>query len=111
MEQAVSPFPSRDRVRIVTLVDRLSLHGGAERLALRVATSPVPDRFESTLSVGRWPLADDASPSADQALDELRNAGVRFLPLRRKRELPEVTPWLRLGRFLRRQRIHLLHTH
>jgi glycosyltransferase involved in cell wall biosynthesis len=111
VEQAVPPFPSSSRLRIVTLVDHLSLHGGAERLALRIATSLDPERFESTLCVSRWPMPNDSSPSADQALDELRNAGVRFLPLRRKRGIPELTPWLRLGRFLRRQRIHLLHTH
>ncbi|HWW90926.1 MAG TPA: glycosyltransferase [Solirubrobacteraceae bacterium] len=95
----------------MTLVDHLSLHGGAERLALRIATSLDPERFESTLCVSRWPMANGSSPSADQALDELRIAGVRFLPLRRKRGIPELTPWLRLGRFLRRQRIDLLHTH
>jgi glycosyltransferase involved in cell wall biosynthesis len=111
VEQAVPPFPSSSRLRIATLVDHLSLHGGAERLALRIATSLDPDRFESTLCVSRWPVANGSSPSADQALDELRNAGVRFLPLRRKRGIPELTPWLRLGRFLRRQRIDLLHTH
>jgi glycosyltransferase involved in cell wall biosynthesis len=111
VEQAAPPFPSPSRLRIVTLVDHLSLHGGAERLALRVATSLDPERFESTLCVSRWPAPNGSSPSADRALDELRDAGVRFLPLRRKRGIPEVAPWLRLGRFLRRQRIHLLHTH
>jgi glycosyltransferase involved in cell wall biosynthesis len=111
VEQAIPPFPSPSRLRIVTLVDHLSLHGGAERLALRIATSLDPGRFESTLCVSRWPLPNGDSSSADQALDELRSAGVRFLPLRRKRGIPEVTPWLRLGRFLRRQRIDLLHTH
>jgi glycosyltransferase involved in cell wall biosynthesis len=95
----------------VTLVDHLSLNGGAERLALRVATSLDPERFESTLCVSRWPPPNDSSASAARALDELKDAGVRFLPLKRKRGTPEVTPWLRLGRFLRRQRIHLLHTH
>jgi glycosyltransferase involved in cell wall biosynthesis len=112
MERALSLHRRADRLRVVTLVDILSSHGGAEHFALLIATRLDPERFESILSVSRWPplLPSDADPSAQQALERLNDADVRFLPLGRRRKV-EVAPWMRLERFLRRERVHVLHTH
>lgn len=101
-----------DRVRVVTLVDILSSHGGAEHFALLIATRLNPERFDSTLCVSRWPPSSpaDTDPSAQQALERLDEAGVRLLGLARRRKI-EVVPWVRLGRFLRRERVQVLHTH
>jgi glycosyltransferase involved in cell wall biosynthesis len=104
-------FPSASRVRVMTLVDRLSLDGGAERLAVGIATNLSPERFDSTLCVGRWPRPEgERSSSAGEALKQLEDAGVSFVPLRRQRKI-EPAPWMRLARFLRRERIDVLHTH
>lgn len=102
---------SAGRVRVATLVNHLTLHGGAERVALRIATHLDPERFDSTLCVSRWPQPrDKRSASAGEALEQLESAGAMLLALRRSGKL-QVTPWLRLWRFLRRERIDVLHTH
>ncbi|HEX8714352.1 MAG TPA: glycosyltransferase, partial [Solirubrobacteraceae bacterium] len=98
---------------MVTLVDLLSAHGGAERVAFLIATHLDPERFESILCVSRWPpvgpyAARDSS--GEDALAQLREAGVRFLPLRRTRKL-DVPAWARLERFLRQERVDVLHSH
>jgi glycosyltransferase involved in cell wall biosynthesis len=101
------------RIRVATLVDMLSSQGGAEHFALVVATHLDPQRFDSTLCVSRWPPPRDwreADPSAGEALQRLKRAGVRFLALQRSRKV-QLAPWLRLERFLRRERIDILHTH
>jgi glycosyltransferase involved in cell wall biosynthesis len=100
------------RVRVVTFVDFLSCFGGAEHLALLIATRLDPERFESILSVSRWPLTgrwkDD--PSGPPALEILQASQARFLPLARRRKV-DVAAFARLERFLRRERVDVLHTH
>ena len=66
------------------------------------------ERFESTLCVSRWPPQD--SVASTQALEQLDEAGVRFLALGRSAKL-DVWVWTRLARFLRRERVHVLHAH
>jgi glycosyltransferase involved in cell wall biosynthesis len=100
------------RVRVVTFVDFLSCFGGAEHLALLIATRLDPDRFDSIMCVSRWPLTgpwkDD--PSAQQAVDILEASPARFLPLARRRKV-DVGAFARLERFLRRERVDVLHAH
>lgn len=113
MHQAAASLDRDGRIRVVTLVDYLSLHGGAEHFALRVALGLDPERFESIMCVSRWPLAPDEDatvPTGPAALAELEHAGVRFFPLRRKRKVDPLA-WGRLERFLRRERVDILHTH
>src|SRR5438445_1495441 len=104
-----TPQSTSRRIRVVTLVDYLTLAGGAERLALQIATRLDPERFESIMCVSRFP----ASPthvlrgSDVRALEELERAGVRFLALERSRKV-ELRAWARLGRFLRRERVDVL---
>ena len=113
MARAHLPRARDERVRVVTLVDLLSNHGGAERFALLIATRLDPERFESTLCVSRWPAPEEFTrldDSGEDARQRLVEAGVRFLPLRREHKLG-LAPWLRLERFLRRERVDVLHSH
>jgi len=96
---------------VVTLVDRLSVQGGAEHLALMTATRLDRERFESIFCVSRWPPPTSVDRDAQLAgLAELESTGTRFLPLRRRRKL-ELAPWARLARFLSRERVDVLHAH
>ncbi len=112
MVPAASHDRRAGRIRVVTFVDFLSCFGGAEHLALLIATRLDPDRFESILSVSRWPLTgpwrDD--PSAQQALEILEASPARFLPLARRRKV-DILALARLERFLRRERVDVLHSH
>jgi glycosyltransferase involved in cell wall biosynthesis len=99
-------------VRVLTFVDRLSLQGGAERLAWLIATRLDRDRFDSTLCVSRWPPPKPsfADPSSQRALEALEQTGTGFLALARARKL-DVGAAARLQRHLRRERIDVLHAH
>ena len=117
MEQAASLERARTRagapgrIRVVTLVDRLSVQGGAEHLALLTATGLDRSRFESIFCVSRWPPQTDVDLKARQAgLARLERSGTRFLPLGRRRKLA-VAPWTRLAHFLRREHADVLHAH
>jgi glycosyltransferase involved in cell wall biosynthesis len=112
MLPAASSDRQPGRIRVVTFVDFLSCFGGAEHLALLIATRLDPDRFDSILAISRWPLTgpwkDD--PSAQQALDILESSPARFLPLARRRKV-DIRALGRLERFLRRERVDVLHSH
>ncbi|HEY5192258.1 MAG TPA: glycosyltransferase [Solirubrobacteraceae bacterium] len=101
-----------DRLRVVTLVDYLSCVGGAEHLALLIATRLNPDRFASTLCVSRWPhpARVSAGASSQQALEQLDAAGVRLLGLGRRHKV-DLQALTMLGRFLHRERVDVLHAH
>lgn len=100
---------TRDRVRVVTLIDYLGHHGGAESLALSVVTRLDPERFDATYAVSRWPPPEDVS-SVGAALQELSDAGVEMLGLGRSGRF-DVWIWAKLFRHLRRERIDVLHAH
>jgi glycosyltransferase involved in cell wall biosynthesis len=111
--QAPAGAHSGERVKVVTLVDLLSRDGGAEQLALAIATRLDRTRFESILCISRWPPPPPmrmGDASAQAALALLREAGVRFLPLARRRKL-DAPAWWRLAGFLRRERVQVLHAH
>jgi glycosyltransferase involved in cell wall biosynthesis len=106
-----SPFgPHSRRVRVVTLIDFMGTHGGAEGLALSVATRLDRERFESTLCVSRWPLPGPASAASAVALEDLSASGVRLFGLGRRGKL-DVWVWARLARLLRREHVDVLHAH
>jgi glycosyltransferase involved in cell wall biosynthesis len=98
------------RLRVVTLIDFLGHRGGAEQLALQIASRLDCERFESTLCVSRWPPPPDWDHSTTRALEQLAQAQVRFLPLGRRRKV-DFWIWGRLARFLRKERIDVLHAH
>ncbi len=98
------------RVRVVTLVDALSFQGGAERLALLIATRLDAQRFESILCVSRSPPPHDTDSSTQQLLDQLAHADVRFMPLGRRGK-GDIWIWGRLAHFLRHESVQILHAH
>jgi glycosyltransferase involved in cell wall biosynthesis len=110
MERPASSNPPVRRLRVVTLIDFLGHRGGAEQLALLIATRLDHQRFDSTLCVSRWPPPPEWGRSTQQALEQLEQARVRFLPLGRRRKV-DFWVWGRLARFLRKERIDVLHAH
>lgn len=98
------------RVRVVTLINRAVPHAGAEGLAMAIAMRLDPQRFESTLCVSRWPPSPPSDTTMLQVLEELSASGVTLLGLGRRRKV-DIWVWLRLARFLRRERVDILHAH
>jgi glycosyltransferase involved in cell wall biosynthesis len=98
------------RVHVLTLIDHLSLTGGAERLALDIATHLDPSRFRSTMCASRFAPNGEPSENERQALERMRQASVHFLPLTRRRR-GEVLPWRHVARYARRERVEVLHAH
>jgi glycosyltransferase involved in cell wall biosynthesis len=101
----MSPVASANppRVRVVTLIDFLGRYGGAEHLALAIATRLDPARFESTLCASRH-------ASDPESLERLSANGVKILPLGRRRK-SDIWVWSRLFSFLRDHRVDVLHAH
>jgi glycosyltransferase involved in cell wall biosynthesis len=89
-------------IKVVTMVDRIARAGGGERFALGVASRLDPERFDSILCVTR--------PSAPDAVEEARAAGLRVVELDRSSRW-SLRPWQRLTRLLRDERIDIVHSH
>jgi glycosyltransferase involved in cell wall biosynthesis len=95
---------------VLTLVDHLSTTGGAERLALDIATRLSPSRFRSTLCASRF-IGDQAHTDVElEALERMRKAGVAFLPLSRQKR-GAILPWRHLASYIRRERVDVIHAH
>lgn len=84
--------------------------GGAERLALEIATRLDRSTFVSSLCASRFATHDTLAATESIAVDRMHAAGVEFLPLRRRRR-GEVWPWRHLASYLRRERVDVLHAH
>jgi glycosyltransferase involved in cell wall biosynthesis len=92
-----------ERIRVLYLIESLDYDpGGAERLVVALATNLPRERFEVTVCTTR---AVDGP-----LLDQVRCAGVRHLALERVSRL-DLLAWRRLTRFLRSERIEVLHAH
>ena len=89
------------KLRVVTLVDRPTVTGGAERLAVQVAARLDRDRFESILCASR--RTDE--PLLDR---ELAEAGVEVLALGRRSKL-DLWAWHPLVRRL--DEVDVVHAH
>jgi glycosyltransferase involved in cell wall biosynthesis len=100
----------RRRLKVVTLVAVLSRFGGAEHVALEMTRGLDRERFDRTLAVTRWTPAAAAEHWVPASLAALDRAGVRFLGLDRASAL-HLWAWWPLIRFLRRERVDILHTH
>jgi glycosyltransferase involved in cell wall biosynthesis len=93
----------------MTLIDHADVVGGAELLAVRIAAGLDPARFESHLCASRSPR-DGVDPAVDAAVATLREAGVRYHTLGRRRKV-DVWRWAQFVSLLRDERIDVLHAH
>jgi glycosyltransferase involved in cell wall biosynthesis len=90
-------------IRILYLLDCTGdVGGGAERLAVSVLTHLDPLAYDRYLCLSR--------PSAGLLVEQAQAAGVTILQLHRRSRY-DILPWLRLIRFVRRERIDVLHSH
>jgi glycosyltransferase involved in cell wall biosynthesis len=108
--RASSPGESAGRVHVLTLIDHLVTTGGAERLALEIATNLDPSRFRSTLCASRFELTPTLGDDQRQVLERVHEAGIDFLGLGRSGRA-SVWPWRRLIAYLRREKVDVLHAH
>ncbi len=92
----------------MTLIDTIKA-GGAERLALQVATRLDPERFERELCVSRWDWREE-SAGTERLLAEFTDAGGRVLPLHRNTRV-DVWRWAPLVRALIARKVDVLHSH
>lgn len=90
------------RIKILVLIDSVHISGGAERLAVALATHLPQDRFEIWMCSSRR-----ADPAAVALLDE---AGVRHLHLGRRGRL-DLRRFSALIALIRRERFDILHAH
>jgi glycosyltransferase involved in cell wall biosynthesis len=97
-------------IRVLILIDRPSLSGGGERLAVQTAARLDPRRFTTTLCATRWDASEADEPVVAAALAELRAAGVEILGLERRWSADPIA-WARFAAALRRRRIDVLHAH
>jgi glycosyltransferase involved in cell wall biosynthesis len=98
------------RLKVLTLTDQLVyLGGGAERVAMEIATRLDQTRFESLFCATRyWEGArTEYVQDAERRMDA---AGVRYFGLGR-RSGTDVYRWLSLRGILRRERVDVLHAH
>lgn len=97
------------RLKVLTLIDQMVALGGAERMAMDIATRLDPERFESVLCASRF-SGVSTEPASEEAERKLRAAGIRYFGLGR-RSVADVGRWLPLYRMLRRERFDVLHAH
>jgi glycosyltransferase involved in cell wall biosynthesis len=98
------------RLKILTLVDRLTVTGGGERLAIQIACRLDPERFESVLCATRRSESVEADRSGPVARQMLDDAGIRYVNLERHAGW-RLDDWTPLYRLLRRERFDVLHAH
>ena len=100
----------QERLRVLILIDRLAMVGGAERFARELALYLDPDRFERTVCMTRWSERLLERPAAVSAFEALRESGVELLGMRRD-SWRALTAWRPLIKVLRDRPIDILHTH
>jgi glycosyltransferase involved in cell wall biosynthesis len=92
------------RIRVVMLIPTFTLGGGgAERLAIAIATNLPPERYEA------W-ICTTGTPGDNSLAVALQDTGVRHVDLARSGTL-DLLAARRLIGFLRRKRIDVLHAH
>lgn len=98
-----------ERLRVVTLLDTLLL-GGAERMAVTIASRLDRERFEPTVCVSRERHRAPLAREFEDLAAELEEASVPILRLNRSHR-GAVRNWMPLVRSLRRDSVHVLHGH
>lgn len=89
-------------LRVLVLIDSLEEPGGAERLAVTLATALPRERFEVTMAATRT--------AGGRLVDELEEAAVPWFALGRSGRL-DLAPFRHLVSFMRRARIEVVHSH
>jgi glycosyltransferase involved in cell wall biosynthesis len=98
------------KLRHLTLVDRIGSFGGGERLAAEISKRLSPDGFDKTLCATRWGPEVESRPTRAKAVGDLAEHGVRFVGLDRRHALG-LRSWRELLMLMRRERIDILHAH
>src|SRR5215207_7284774 len=99
----------RQRLKVLTLTDQLIWSGGAERVAMNLATRLDPQRFESVYCASRF-VPGEAEGSVAVAERKLQEAGLRYVGLSRTSST-DLRSWRPLYRLLRRERFDVVHAH
>jgi glycosyltransferase involved in cell wall biosynthesis len=106
--------PSRNghgrRLKVVQLIDRLGMHGGAEHLVMQIAEHLDPEHFESIVCATRFSAFEQERETVGEAAVALRHAGVRLLGLDRRTRW-HFWAWWPLVRLLRREHVDVIHAH
>jgi glycosyltransferase involved in cell wall biosynthesis len=110
VRQKAGTTDSDGPIRVLILIDHLTMAGGGERLAVQTAARLDRSRFQTTLCATRWDPGEASEPLVAGALAELRAAGVDFLGLPRRSTF-DIVSWARLAVALRRRRIGVIHAH
>ena len=96
------PSPPDGRIRVLMLVDKVRFGGGAERFMAGLATTLPRDRYDVTVASTRT--------AGGRVLELLRDGDVPHLGFHRRNRF-DVVQFYRLTRFLREQRIDVVHAH
>jgi glycosyltransferase involved in cell wall biosynthesis len=98
------------RMKVVQLIDRVGMHGGAEHLVMQIAEHLDPERFESMVCATRFSDFEQERETVTEAAVALRQAGVRLLGLDRRTRW-HFWAWWPLVRLLRREHVDVIHAH
>jgi glycosyltransferase involved in cell wall biosynthesis len=96
-------------VNVLTLIDHLQLQGGAERVAVDIATRLDQDRFAPLFCLTRW-APEWREELDEEGLEALRAAGIPLMWVRRRTKL-DLISWRPILATLRRRPVHVLHSH
>jgi glycosyltransferase involved in cell wall biosynthesis len=97
-------------LRVLTMLDTLERVGGAESMALEICLGLRERGYDSYLGVTRWREELRRTEPAAGAVQRLESAGIPIVGIPRRGTL-DVAPWRRFVRFLRSERIDVLHAH
>ena len=98
------------RLKVLTLIDRLSAFGGGERFAIEIATRLDHERFDSVLCATRARPDEELDASEPLAAAMVEASGIRLMELGRRSGV-DLRAWLPLLRLLRRERFDVVHSH
>jgi glycosyltransferase involved in cell wall biosynthesis len=98
------------RLKVLTLTDQLIASGGAERVAMQIATGLDRDRFESVYCASRYVAGAEQIPMVAAAERRMDEAGIRYFGLARGSSL-NLASWSPLYRALRQERFDVIHAH
>ena len=102
-------------LRVLMLVDKVAAGGGAERFMAALATNLPRDRFQVRVATTRPfqlspGLVAEGMSAEGRVLEILREGRIPLVPFHRRYRF-DVAQLYRLARFLRRERIDVLHAH